>query len=278
MAADGTLARVGSRALELGLGVAALGLGAAALLRAVGSSEPLAAWASGLGAVPVGAPAGIAVGVALLVAAGLLAASRLVPLAGGIVALLALASLVHGGLDGLAATLDVALLTGALGLIRLPRESVARLPRPLAVLVDPDRPGARPVVLRLGLALTLLLASWELLTHPARYLDLLAATGGLGGWPLGGGRPLSPLLWLGTVQLLLGALLIYGPPVRLASLITALLVAFEVLLLHTPSVLAAKGLGIVGAALASYCWASGVRQVPDTTIGWLRAGKPRDRT
>jgi hypothetical protein len=277
MAVEGALARAGSRALELGLGVAVLGLAAAALLRALGGSEPLAAWASGLGTVPVGAPAGIAVGVALLVAAGLLAASRLVPLAGGVVAVLALASLAHGGLDGLAATLDIALLAAALSLVRLPRGTVSRLPRPLAALVDPERVGTRPVVLRLGLALTLLLASWELLTHPARYLDLLAATGGLGGWPLGGGRPLSPLLWVGTLQLLLGALLIYGPPVRLASLITALLVAFEVLLLHTPSVLAAKGIAVVGAAIASYCWASGVRQIPETTIGWLRAGEPRDR-
>src|SRR5579875_1662627 len=148
---------------------------------------------------------------------------------------------------------------------------VARLPRGLAALVDPHRPGPRQVVLRLGLALTLLLASWELLTHPARYLDLLATTGGLGGWPLGGGRPLGPLLWVSTVQLLLGALLVYGPPVRLASLLTALLVGLELLLLHTPSALAAKAVGVVGAAIASYCWASGVRQLTDTSIGWLRA-------
>ena len=271
MAAEGALEQFGTRVLECGLSAASLGLGATVLVRALGGNEPLADWATGLGTIPPGTPMGIALGAALLLMGGLLAARRLVPLASGALALLTLVSLLRGGIDGLGSSLDCALLGGALSLVTLPAATVARLPRGLAALVDPHRPGPRQVVLRLGLALTLLLASWELLTHPARYLDLLATTGGLGGWPLGGGRPLGPLLWVSTVQLLLGALLVYGPPVRLASLLTALLVGLELLLLHTPSALAAKAVGVVGAAIASYCWASGVRQLTDTSIGWLRA-------
>ena len=273
MADGGALERFGTRALQLGLGGASLGLGAVALARALGLVEPLADWAGGLGAVPVGAPAAIPLGAALLLSGALLVASRLVPLAAGALALLTAVSLVQGGVGSLAAILDIALWAAALSLVTLPPGLGKRLPPRLAPLLDPARPGPRQVVLRLGLCLTFLLASWDLLTHPSRYLDLLAATGGLGGWPLGGGRPMGPLLWLGTTQLLLAGLLIYGPPVRLASLVAALLVALDLLLLHTPAALTAKALGVLGAAVATYCWTSGLRHLEATSIGWLRAGE-----
>ena len=268
---DEGLERFGTRAVQLGLAVACLGLGVVALARALGQTEPLAAWADGLGAVPLGESWGLGLGATLLLAGGSFAVGRLVPLAAGLLAVLALASIVTGGVGRLGGALDVGLLGAALSLVAVPASVAARLPTRLAALLDPARPAPRRFALRLGLGLTFALGGWRLLTAPSWHADLLAASGGIAGWPLiGSERPLGLLLWLGAGEVLLSILLVYGPPARVASALAAVLLVLSLLALHTPSLLAAKTIGLLGAAVAGYCWASGLRQLGDTSIGWLR--------
>jgi uncharacterized membrane protein YphA (DoxX/SURF4 family) len=270
----------GTRSVRWGLGVAALGLGASALARALGATEPLAAWAGGLGAVPVGAPVGIALAVVLLLAGALLLVGRGAGYAAAALAVLLLVSLLLAPPGALGTNLDLGLLGAALSLVALPRALAGHLPRRLAALIPPASVGnargehsptsAQRLALRLGLALTFLLTGLDTVTHSSSYADLLTATGGIAGWPLGGGSPTGLLLWLGTGEVFLTGLLVWGPPARLASAIAAVLVLLDLLALHTPSLLAAKAVGLFGAAIAGYCWASGARALENAQIGWLR--------
>lgn len=275
MVAASRLESFGTRALAGGLAAACIGLGFIALARALGVAEPLAAWADGLGAVPLGATWGIGLG-GLLLGLGLLfllPRGRAVAAAG--LAVLTAGSLLTGGLGRLGAIQDIGLLGAALSLVALPPAACARLPRRLGRLLDPARPAPRRLALRLGLGATFLLVGWDTLVQASWYADLVVASGGIDGWPLvGSSRPTGLLLWLGATELLLSVLLVYGPPARLASALAAVLLTLDLLALHTPSLLAFKALGLLGAAVAGYCWASGLRQLSDTSIGWLRAGNP----
>jgi hypothetical protein len=71
-------------------------------------------------------------------------------------------------------------------------------------------------------------------------------------------------------ELFLSGLLVWGPPARLASALAAVLLVLDVLALHTPSLLVAKALGLLGMAVAGYCWASGAAALENAQIGWLR--------
>jgi uncharacterized membrane protein YphA (DoxX/SURF4 family) len=267
----------GTRVARLGLAAASLGLGAIALLRALGVAEPLAAWADGLGATPPGNPLDVGLAVVLLGAGALLAADRAVPYAAALLAALLFGSLLVAHPGVLGATLDLGLLGTALSLLALPAPLAARWPRPLRRFVVPGEPGTRRLALRLGLALTFLLAGWGKFADTAWFNALLEASGGLVGWPLVGGvRPTALLLWLGTGEVLLSGLLVWGPPARLASAVAAVLLALDLLVLHTPSLLAAKTLGLLGAAVAGYCWASGATALENAQIGWLRASPRGD--
>jgi hypothetical protein len=256
-------------------------MGAVALGRALGVSEPLAAWAGGLGAVPVGAPLGAALAVGLLAIGGLLLFGRAAGYAAGGLAALLLASLALAPPGTLGSNLDLGLLGAALSLVALPRALLARLPPRLATLFPQPPLGrdggegsptsAQRLALRLGLALTFLLTGLDTVTHSAWYGELLAATGGIAGWPMSGGSPTGLLLWLGTGEVFLAGLLVWGPPARLASALAAVLIVLDLLALHTPSLLAAKAVGLLGAAVAGYCWASGARALENAQIGWLRA-------
>jgi uncharacterized membrane protein YphA (DoxX/SURF4 family) len=270
----------GTRALRLGLGLASLGCGAVALARAVGVVGPLAPWSEGLGAVPFGEPLGNVLGAALVAIGMLLLARRAVSSAAGALAAFLVGSLVLSPPGMLGAIQDLGLLGGALALVALPAPLAARLPRRLAAcfpVVASHQAAAAPtssqaLLLRLGLALTFLLAGWEKFVNTAWYADLLAATGGLAAWPvLGGWTTTGLLLWLGTIELFLCGLIVYGPPVRLASATAVLLIALGILALHTPSLLVAKAIGLLGAALAAYAWATGVTVLENAQIGWLRA-------
>jgi len=263
--------------VRLSLALACIGLGLIALLRALGHAEPLAEWAGGLGAAPPDAPLAVPLALALLVVGVLLVTDRLVPLAAAALAVLLGGSLlvVHPG--ALGATLDVGLLGAALSLLALPAAAAARLPRPLARLVDPADPTLRRLALRLGLALTFLLAGWGKFADTSWYLGLLDAAGGVAGWPLIGGlRPTALLLYLGAGEVLLSGLLVWGPPARLASALAAVLLALDLVLLHSPAVLAFKTLGLLGAAVAGYCWASGATALENAQITWLRGAAPTD--
>jgi uncharacterized membrane protein YphA (DoxX/SURF4 family) len=330
----------GTRSLRWGLGAASVGVGLVALGRALGAAEPLAPWADGLGAVPLGAPLGIALAVALLGVGALLLAGRLVSLAAGLLALLLVGGLVVAPPGWLGAIQDLGLLGGALALTVVPPAWLARLPSRLAVAVAPAAPlpalpsadpddvaraspaGAAPLpavpeaaphdvpsaraagtgpllagqppaamadartpgpgnlqrlALRVGLALTFLLAGWGKFANTAWYADLLAASGGVAGWPLIGGLGATgALLWLGTGEILLSGLLVWGPPARLASALAALLLALDVLALHAPALVVCKAVGLLGAAIAGYCWASGATVLENAQIGWLRASARAD--
>jgi uncharacterized membrane protein YphA (DoxX/SURF4 family) len=268
----------GTRAVRLGLGIASLGLGAVALARALGAAEPLAAWAAGLGAVPAGSPAAVPLAVALLLVGALLLLDRAAGYAAGALALLLIGSLLLDHPGTLGANLDLGLLGGALSLCALSAALASRLPARARALVPPStasrRLGHSPtsaqrLALRLGLAATFLLTGLDTFAHTSWYADLLAATGGIGGWP--GGSPTGLLLWLGTGEVFLSGLLVWGPPARLASAIAAVLLVLDLLALHTPSLLAAKTIGLLGAAVAGYCWARGATALGNAQIGWLRA-------
>ncbi|HZS01058.1 MAG TPA: hypothetical protein VFE37_20240 [Chloroflexota bacterium] len=273
------LERFGTRSVRGALGLASVGLGAVALGRALGAADPLAAWASGLGAVPLGAPSGIALAVVLLLCGALLLGGRGAGFAAAALAVVLLASLLLDHPGTLGANLDLGLLGAALSLVSLPPLLHARLPRRLAALLpetvagggEPAPSGAQKLALRVGLALTFLLSGLDTVTRSGWYGDLLTATGGIGGWPVSGGSPTGLLLWLGTGEVFLAGLLVWGPPARLASAIAAVLVLLDLLALHTPSLLAAKAVGLLGAAVAGYCWASGARALENAQIGWLRA-------
>jgi uncharacterized membrane protein YphA (DoxX/SURF4 family) len=265
---DGRLEAFGTRAVRLGLALASLGLGALALARALGWTGPLAAWDGGLGAVPPGEPLGIVLAAVLLVLGGLLVADRAVPYAALTLAGLLVASLALNPPGALGAIQDLGLLGAALGLFVLPLAALARLPVPLARLIARHR-----LALRVGLALAFLLAGWGKFANTDWYVDLLAASGGVAGWPLVGGlRPTALVLYLGAGELFLSGLLVWGPPARLASALAAVVLLLDLLALHDPSLLAAKTLGLLGAAIAGYCWASGATALENAQIGWLRAG------
>jgi uncharacterized membrane protein YphA (DoxX/SURF4 family) len=155
----------------------------------------------------------------------------------------------------------------------LPPRLAALVPQPpLGINGSEHSPtSAQRLALRLGLALTFLLTGVDTVTHSAWYGDLLGATGGIAGWPMSGGSPTGLLLWLGTGEVFLAGLLVWGPPARLASAFAAVLILLDLLALHTPSLLAAKAVGLLGAAVAGYCWASGARTLENAQIGWLRA-------
>ncbi len=273
----GRLEAFGRDSARVALGAASLGAGGVALIRAVGGREPLAAWASGLGAVPPGDPLAVGLAMLLSLAGALLLAGRLVGLAAGSLALLLAASLVLDHPGPLGATQDVGLLGAALALVTLPPAWRARLPRRLAGALGPTEPAAgrgalQHVALRLGLALTFLLAGWGKFASTTWYADLLAAVGGPAGWPLVGGLGTTALLlWLGTGELFLSGLLVWGPPARLASACAAVLLVLDLAALHTPALLTAKAVGLLGAAVAGYCWASGATALENAEIGWLRA-------
>ena len=271
----------GTRSVRGGLGFAALGMGAVALARALGITEPLAAWAGGLGAVPVGAPLGAALAVGLLLIGVLLLLGRATGYAASALALLLLGSLVLDHPGTLGPYLDLGLLGAALSLSPIPTALARALRRRRggassdsqvvdgAEEVSPS--SAQRLALRLGLALTFLLTGLDTVTHSAWYGDLLVATGGIAGWPMSGGSPTGLLLWLGTGEVFLAGLLVWGPPARLASAVAAVVILLDLLALHTPSLLAVKAVGLLGAAVAGYCWASGVKALENAEIGWLRA-------
>jgi uncharacterized membrane protein YphA (DoxX/SURF4 family) len=264
-----------------GLGLASVGLGAVALGRALGAADPLAAWAAGLGAVPLGAPLGIALAAVLLLCGALLLSGRGVGYAAAALAVVLLGSLLLDHPGTLGANLDLGLLGAALSLVSLPLALGARLPPRAATLLaegtgrsgrrEHSPSSAQRLALRLGLALTFLLTGLDTVTQSGWYGELLSATGGIGGWPVSGGSPTGLLLWLGTGEVFLAGLLVWGPPARLASAIGATLILLDLLALHTPSLLAAKAVGLLGAAVAGYCWASGARALENAQIGWLRA-------
>lgn len=269
---DGRLEAFGTRAVRVGLALASLGLGALALARALGWTGPLAAWDGGLGAVPPGEPLGIVLAAVLLVLGSLLLADRGVPYAALTLAALLVASLALNPPGTLGAIQDLGLLGAALGLFVLPSSALARLSVPLARLVA-GLVVRRRLALRVGLALTFLLAGWGKFANTDWYVDLLAASGGVAGWPLVGGQPPTALvLYLGVSELFLSGLLVWGPPARLASALAAVVLLLDLLALRVPSLLAAKTLGLLGAAIAGYCWASGATALENAQIGWLRAG------
>jgi hypothetical protein len=122
-----------------------------------------------------------------------------------------------------------------------------------------------------------LLAGWGKFADMRWYADLLAASGGVAGWPLVGGLgTVGALQVLGMGELLLCGLLVWGPPARLASALAAVLLVLDVLALHAPSLLVAKALGLLSMAVAGYCWASGAAALENAQIGWLRAGARAD--
>jgi uncharacterized membrane protein YphA (DoxX/SURF4 family) len=126
--------------------------------------------------------------------------------------------------------------------------------------------------MRLGPALVFLLAGWGKFANTGWYADLLAASGGTAGWPVvGGWGTTGLLLWLGTAELFLSGLIVWGPPARLASAVAAVLLTLDILALHTPGLLVMKAVGLLGAAVAGYCWASGATALENAQIGWLRA-------
>jgi uncharacterized membrane protein YphA (DoxX/SURF4 family) len=262
----------GTRSLRWGLGAASVGMGAVALARALGAVEPQAPWAGGLGALPVGAPLGVGLAVVLLTVGALLLVGRALSLAAGALALLLLGSLAVAPPGTLGAIQDLGLLGGALALVVLPPAWLARLPARLAAGLAPPTPGSlHRLALRLGLALAFLLAGWAKFADTTWYADLLAASGGVAGWPLVGGLGTTgALLWLGMAELFLSGLLVWGPPARLASALAAVLLLLDVLALHAPSLLVAKALGLLGMAIAGYCWASGAAALENAQIGWLR--------
>ncbi|HLH23165.1 MAG TPA: hypothetical protein VK066_11620 [Chloroflexota bacterium] len=274
----GGLEVFGTRSVRGGLGLASVGLGAVVLGRALGVADPLAAWAAGLGAVPLGAPAGIALAAGLLLVGALLLLGRGAGYAAAALALLLLASLLLDHPGTLGANLDLGLLGAALSLVTLPPALRKRAPARLAALVpastgrgEPSPSSAQRLALRLGLALTFLLSGLDVFAHTSWYADLLTTTGGIAGWPMGGGSPTGLMLWLGTGEVFLSGLLVWGPPARLASAIAAVLLVLDLLALHTPGLLTAKAVGLLGAAIAGYCWASGATALENAQIGWLRA-------
>jgi uncharacterized membrane protein YphA (DoxX/SURF4 family) len=269
---DGRLEAFGTRAVRLGLALASLGLGALTLTRALGWAGPLAAWDGGLGAVPPGEPLGIVLAALLLVLGSLLVADRGVPYAALALAGLLVASLALNPPGTLGAIQDLGLLGAALSLFVLPLPTLARLPGPLARLCA-GLIARRRLALRVGLALAFLLAGWGKFANTDWYVDLLAAGGGVAGWPLVGGvRPTALVLYLGAAELFLSGLLVWGPPARLASALAAVVLLLDLLALRDPSLIAAKTLGLLGAAIAGYCWASGATALENAQIGWLRAG------
>jgi uncharacterized membrane protein YphA (DoxX/SURF4 family) len=269
---DGRLEAFGTRAVRLGLGLASLGLGALTLARALGWAGPLAAWDGGLGAVPAGEPLGIVLAAVLLVLGAALVVDRGVPYAVLTLAVLLIASLALNPPATLGAIQDLGLLGAALGLFVLPSATLARLPLPLARLLA-GLIARRRLALRIGLALVFLLAGWGKFANTDWYVDLPAASGGVAGWPLVGGvRPTALVLYLGAAEIFLSGLLVWGPPARLASALAAVVLLLDLLALRDPSLIAAKTLGLLGAAIAGYCWASGATALENAQIGWLRAG------
>ncbi len=269
---DGELEAFGTRALRLGLGGASLGLGAVALARGLGWAGPLAPWASGLGAAPLGEPLSFALALALLGVGWLLVADRAASAAALALAALLVASLVLNPPGTLGAIQDLGLLGGSLALLAFSPSTLARLPAPLAGLLAAVM-ARRRLALRLGLALVFLLAGWGKFADTGTYVGLLEATGGAAGWPLVGGlKPTALVLYLGAGELFLSGLLLWGPPARLASAIASVLLVLDLLGLHVPGLLTAKVLGLLGGTLAGYCWASGATVLENAQIGWLRAG------
>jgi uncharacterized membrane protein YphA (DoxX/SURF4 family) len=270
---EGRLAAFGTAALRVGLGAACLGLALGALLRALGMAGPLAPWEGGLGAVPLGAPLGDLLALVLLVLGGLLLLERAVPLAALALAALLVVSLLLDPPSRLGPIQDLGLLGGALGLLALPAALLPRLPPPLlqaAVFVVTRR----RTLVRVGLALVFLLAGWGAFSNTSWYADLLSAGGSV---LLGGARPTALLLYAGAGELLLSGLLLWGPPARLASAVATVFVVVTILLLGAPSLLMAKALGLLGAAVAGYCWISGVTTLENAQIGWLRAAARASR-
>jgi uncharacterized membrane protein YphA (DoxX/SURF4 family) len=271
---DEGLEGFGTTALRLGLGGASLGMGAVALARGLGWDGPLAPWASGLGAAPLGEPLNFALAAALLILGWLLVADKAAAYVALALAVLLAASLVVSPPGTLGSIQDLGLLGGAIALIVFPSSTLARLPAPLTGLLAAIA-AHRRLALRLGLALVFLLTGWGKFADTSSYVDLLAATGGVAGWPVVGGQsPTALMLYVGAGELFLSGLLLWGPPARLASAIASVVLLLVLLGLHVPSMLTAKAIGLLGAAIAGYCWASGATALENAQIGWLRASAP----